>query len=194
MTRPLVLASTSPYRAGLLRRLTTDFKQDRPDVEESPLPGESPRELSVRLAAAKARALAGKYPAHLILGSDQVVDFEGEILGKPGHHDGAVRQLSRFSGRSVLFHTALAVYDSAADVLREQVVSTRVRFRDLSKDLIEAYLLRERPYDCAGSFKCEGLGIALFHGIESEDPTALVGLPLIALTEMLGVERVLRGE
>ncbi len=191
MVRPLVLASTSPYRAALLRRLVPDFIQDRPEVEETPLPDEHPEALCRRLAIAKADTLAHRYPSHRIIGSDQVADFNGETLGKPGNHAAAVRQLSRFSGQEVRFHTAVALIEPAAARLDVRLQTTRVLFRELSPAAIEHYLQREQPYDCAGSFKCEGLGIALFQKIDSDDPTALIGLPLIALTDLLGHETLL---
>ncbi len=185
MSNPLVLASTSRYRGDLLRRLTTDFIQDNPGVEELPLPGEDPNSLCLRLAEAKALALAKRYPNHLIIGSDQVASVGGRILGKPGDHPSAVEQLKLCSGQSVDFHTGLCVFNSQAGRRHLGVNITRVVFRTLDDVRIESYLRREQPYDCAGSFKCEGLGIALFKAIHSDDPTSLIGLPLILTVEFL---------
>lgn len=185
MSNPLVLASTSRYRGDLLRRLTTDFIQDNPGVEELPLPGEDPNSLCLRLAEAKALALAKRYPNHLIIGSDQVASVGGRILGKPGDHPSAVAQLKQCSGQSVDFHSGLCVLNSHSGRRHLGVNSTRVVFRTLDDVRIESYLRREQPYDCAGSFKCEGLGIALFKAIHSDDPTSLIGLPLILTVEFL---------
>lgn len=188
MSNPLVLASTSRYRGDLLRRLTTDFIQDNPGVEELPLPGEDPNSLCLRLAEAKALALAKRYPNHLIIGSDQVASVGGRILGKPGDHPSAVEQLKQCSGQTVDFHSGLCVFNSQTGRRHLGVNSTRVVFRTLDDASIESYLRREQPYDCAGSFKCEGLGIALFKAIHSDDPTSLIGLPLILTVEFLARE------
>lgn len=185
MTRPpLVLASTSRYRRELLTRLVSAFSAVSPGVEESALPGETPAALAARLAADKARAVAGSHPQAVVIGSDQVAELDGMALGKPGQHAAARRQLADSSGREVVFHTAVhLVVPGSPD--RRAIDRTTVRFRTLSSDEIEQYLIREQPYDCAGSFKCEALGIALFDAINSSDPTALIGLPLIATARLL---------
>jgi septum formation protein len=181
----LVLASSSPYRRELLARLALPFEYAVPAVDETPLPGERPRALALRLAPAKAWAVRSSHPDALIIGSDQAADLDGEAIGKPETHARAVEQLRRVSGRRVDFHTALTLLD--ADSGREQtdVVTVGVRFRPLSDAQIERYLLSEKPYDCAGSAKIEGLGITLVAAVDSDDPTALIGLPLIRLTTML---------
>ena len=184
-TRQLILGSTSPYRRDLLARLRTPFDVVAPDVDETPLANELPRDLADRLALAKARAVAQLHPRAVVIGSDQVADLNGEPLGKPATHARAVAQLQRMRGQTVVFHTALAVvcFDSGFEQL--DLAAVRVRFRDLSDADIEAYLQAEKPYDCAGSAKSEGLGIALLESIDSDDPTALVGLPLIRTCRML---------
>jgi 7-methyl-GTP pyrophosphatase len=184
-SRQLVLASTSPYRRALLGRLGLPFVAAAPSTDEAPLPGERPSATALRLAEAKARSIAAAHPAALIIGSDQVADCEGEPVGKPGSHARAVLQLTRQSGRTVVFHTGLALLDAATGECQTALVDVRSTFRPLAAAEIEAYLRREQPYDCAGSVKSEALGIALFERIESDDPTALVGLPLIRLTGML---------
>lgn len=184
-TPPLVLASSSPYRRELLARLELPHQCRSPDIDESPRPGEAPRELAARLAVAKARALVNAFPAHLILGSDQVAECDGEALGKPGGPERARAQLRRASGREVHFHTAVAVLDTATGRLLEARDFTRVVFRTLGETEIERYLEREAPWDCAGSFRAEGLGITLFEAVHSEDPTALIGLPLIRVAHLL---------
>jgi septum formation protein len=184
----LVLASTSPYRRELLSRLQVDFQVMSPGVDESPLPGESPQATAVRLAEAKARAGATRYPDALVIGSDQVAELDGDRLEKPGVHAVAVQQLQRLSGRSAVFHTALALLNASTGRLHTRVVPSRVTFRPLTASQIDAYLQREPAYDCAGSAKSEGLGIALIRSIEGDDPTALIGLPLIALADMLASE------
>ncbi|MEY2686074.1 MAG: hypothetical protein RL375_272 [Pseudomonadota bacterium] len=181
----LILASTSPYRRELLARLRLPFAVVSPQVDETPLPGESPEDLSERLALAKAQAVARKYPKALVLGSDQVADLDGLPIGKPGTHERAVLQLQAMRGRSVVFRTALAACRASDGYQRLERADVVVRFRDLSDAEIEAYLRTEQPYDCAGSAKCETLGIALLSGIDSDDPTALVGLPLIRTADML---------
>ena len=181
----LVLASTSRYRRELLERLRLPFRSESPQVDETPLPGEQPAELVLRLALAKARAVAGRQTDAVIIGSDQVADFDGTPLGKPGTHDRAVAQLRAMSGRAVVFHTGVAVLRPATGFERVVRVAVTVRFRALGDVEIEHYLQAERPYDCAGSAKSEGLGIALIDAIESDDPTALVGLPLIATARLL---------
>lgn len=183
--RQLILGSTSPYRRELLARLRRPFDVVAPEVDETPLANELPRNLANRLALAKARAVARLHPNAVVIGSDQVADLNGEPLGKPGTHARAVAQLQRMRGKTVVFQTALAVVclDSGFEQLDLAAVS--VRFRDLTDAEIEAYLLAEKPYDCAGSAKSEGLGIALLESIDSDDPTALVGLPLIRTCRMI---------
>lgn len=183
--RSLVLASTSIYRRSLLERLNLPFTVARPEVDESPLSGESPEALARRLALAKAEAvLAGSGSGAWVIGSDQVAELDGLPLGKPGSHAAAVDQLRSMSGRDVRFLTALCL--AGPDAQRLQMLDiTTVRFRMLADDEIERYVAREQPFDCAGSFKCEGLGIALFEAIDNRDPTALVGLPLIATSRLL---------
>ncbi len=183
--RPVVLGSTSRYRRELLERLHLEFEVASPDVDESAQPGESPDSLAVRLALAKARAVATRFPEAVVIGSDQVADLDGVALGKPGSHDRAVEQLRRMRGQSVVFQTAVAVVCQASGFEQVDLAPVRVRFRDLGDDEIEAYLRAEQPYDCAGSAKSEGLGIALLDAIDNDDPTALVGLPLIRTCRML---------
>lgn len=182
----LLLASSSPYRKALLERLGLSFSCLSPDVDESPRAGEPPRALAARLSEQKAMACAGRSDADIIIASDQTAALDTELLGKPGNFDVARRQLQRCSGRSVTFFTGLVVYDRSADVLHRAVETTRVEFRQLDEQQIERYLQREQPWDCAGSFKVEGLGISLFQRIVSDDPNALVGLPLIRLVDFLG--------
>lgn len=184
-SRTLILGSTSAYRRELLQRLRFPFDVVAPDVDETPQTGERPPELARRLALAKARAVAQRHPAALVIGSDQVADLGGEPLGKPGTHGRAVEQLRRMRGRTVIFQTAVAVVCLQTGFEQLDLAPVRVRFRDLSDAEIEFYLRAETPYDCAGSAKSEGLGIALLDTIESDDPTALVGLPLIRTTRML---------
>jgi septum formation protein len=181
----LILASTSRYRRELLQRLRVPFEVRAPEVDESPRPGEAPAQLAERLALAKARAIAQHERDCVVIGSDQVADLAGQAIGKPGTHENATAQLRAMSGRAVVFHTAVAVVHAGRGferVLRAPVV---VRFRTLGDDEIERYLRTEQPYDCAGSAKCETLGIALAEAIESDDPTALVGLPLIRTCALL---------
>jgi len=184
-TRPLVLASTSRYRRALLAQLGLPFAVASPATDETPLPGETPAATALRLADAKARSVAADFPDALIIGSDQVADCEGQLVGKPRDHRHAVAQLTALSGKTVVFHTGLALFDAARGTGETAMVDVRSTFRDLSPDEIESYLRRDRPYDCAASVKSDALGIALFVRIESDDPTALVGLPLIRLTDML---------
>lgn len=186
----LVLASTSPFRRELLAKIGLTFETASPDVDERRLPGEAPEALVARLAEAKARAVAGAHADALIIGSDQVAVNEGEVLGKPGDHTRAVAQLQAASGRRVVFHTGLCLYNAVADRAQVEVVPFTVHFRKLSSAQIEGYLRREQPYRCAGSFKSEGLGIALFERLEGEDPNTLIGLPLIRLVRMLENEDV----
>jgi 7-methyl-GTP pyrophosphatase len=183
--RSLILASTSVYRRQLLGRLGIPFESASPQIDETALASESPRETALRLAKAKARGVLRAYPDALIIGSDQVASCEGRRLDKPGTHANAVAQLTWLSGRSADFDTAVCLLDARADRAAAQVVACRVNFRPLSAARIESYLRREQPYDCAGSAKAEGLGIALIASIETEDPTSLIGLPLIALTGLL---------
>jgi septum formation protein len=183
--RRIVLASTSPYRKALLARLALPFECARPGVDEAALAGESPSATAMRLAIAKARAVAADFPDALVVGADQVASCGGRILDKPGSHDNARRQLSFLSGKTARFDTAVAVVDTASGFARGRVVPCEVAFRALTDAQIEAYLALEQPYDCAGSAKSEGLGIALIERMETDDPTALVGLPLIALCELL---------
>lgn len=183
--RQLVLASTSPYRKALLQRLGVRFEVAAPQVDERPLRGEAPRETALRLSGLKAQAVRAAHRDALIIGSDQVATSEGRLLGKPGDHAGALRQLRALSGKAAEFHTALTVLDAASGQTQARIVPCRVQFRVLDDARIESYLRREQPYDCAGSAKVEGLGIALITRIDTEDPTSLIGLPLIALTEML---------
>ena len=183
----LVLASTSRYRRELLSRLGLPFRAVAPQVEETPRPGEAPRALACRLAQAKAEAVAAQCPGALVIGSDQVAELDGRALGKPGSVAAAEAQLAASSGRSVRFHTALCLVDTRGAAAAPTLACdlTRVVFRALSHEDIARYVAAERPLDCAGSFKAEGLGIGLFERIENEDPTALIGLPLIALARML---------
>lgn len=184
----LVLGSTSRYRHELLSRLGWPFQVRAPDLDEIPLPGEAPALLATRLALAKARAVAAQAPDgtdEIVIGSDQVADLHGHPIGKPGTHDKAVAQLRAMSGQDVLFHTAVAVVRRASGHVGQALNTVRVRFRTLDDAEIEAYLLREQPYDCAGSAKAEGLGIVLLERIASDDPTALIGLPLIDVARLL---------
>jgi len=185
LPRPLVLASTSRYRRELLQRLQLPFEVLAPDVDETPLPGEAPVALAARLALAKARAVAQRRPGAVVIGSDQVADLDGQPLGKPGDHGRAVAQLQRMRGRTVVFQTAVAVVCADSAFEQADLAAVRVRFRDLQDREIERYLRAEQPYDCAGSAKSEGLGIALLESIDSDDPTALIGLPLIRTCRML---------
>jgi septum formation protein len=183
--RRLILASTSPYRRELLQRLRLPFEVRAPEVDESAQPDERPPELALRLGLAKAQAVAAGQPEAVIIGSDQVAELDGDPIGKPGDHARAVAQLQRMSGREVSFHTSVAVVCAATGFAQARLASVRVAFRALSDAEIEHYLRAEQPYDCAGSAKCETLGIALLAAIDSDDPTALVGLPLIRTCEML---------
>jgi septum formation protein len=184
-SRPLVLASTSRYRRALLDQLGLPFAVASPTTDETPLPGEAPVATALRLAEAKARSVASHFPDALIIGSDQVADCDGRAIGKPADHADAVAQLTMLSGRTVVFHTGLALLDAARGHCQTAMVDVASTFRTLSLAEIEAYLRRDQPYDCAASVKSDALGIALFVRIASDDPTALVGLPLIRLTDML---------
>lgn len=184
----LVLASTSPFRRELLERLRIPFSTDNPAVDETALPGEAPEATALRLSEAKARAVAERHPEALIIGSDQVACLDGQIFGKPGTHERAVAQLQAMRGHTVNFFTGLCLFNARTGVSHLRGVPTWVTFRDLSDDEIENYLRLEQPYNCAGSAKSEGLGIALIARMEGGDPSALVGLPLIALCELLRIE------
>jgi len=185
-TRPtLILASTSRYRRELLERLRLPFEVHAPDVDETPLAGEAPAALAQRLALAKAHAVSAAHPDAIVIGSDQVADLDGTPIGKPGTHERAVEQLHAMRGRSIVFQTAVAVVCASTGYAGTALAPVTVRFRDLSDTEIEYYLRTEQPYDCAGSAKCETLGIALLDAIASDDPTALVGLPLIRTSALL---------
>ena len=183
--RPLVLGSTSPYRRELLQRLHIPFEIAAPEVDETPHPGEAPRELAQRLALAKAMAVAHLFPGAVVIGSDQVADLLGIPLGKPGTHEKAVAQLRQMRGQTVVFQTAVSVVCLESRFEESSLAAVSVTFRDLTDSEIENYLRAEQPYDCAGSAKSEGLGIALLASIDSDDPTALVGLPLIRTCQMI---------
>ena len=194
-TRPtLILGSTSRYRRELLERLRLPFEVRSPEVDETPLPGERPAALAQRLALAKAQAVSKAFPDAVVIGSDQVADLDGEPIGKPGTHERAVGQLRAMRGRSVVFQTAVAVVRASTGYIGTALAPVTVRFRQLSDAEIEHYLRTEQPYDCAGSAKSETLGIALLDAIDSDDPTALVGLPLIrtcALLRAAGIDPLL---
>jgi septum formation protein len=193
--RQLILGSTSHYRRELLERLSIPFQVAAPDVDETPLPQEAPRVLAERLALAKAKAVATQFPQAVVIGSDQVADLNGQSLGKPGTHDKAVAQLRQMRGQVVIFQTAVSVVCLETGFEQSSLAAVRVKFRDLTDDEIENYLQLEKPYDCAGSAKSEGLGIALLASIDSDDPTALIGLPLIRTCQMLraaGIELLSR--
>ncbi|GGO87091.1 Maf-like protein [Marinobacterium nitratireducens] len=185
MTKNLILGSSSPYRRELLDRLGLEYRCVSPDIDETPNPGEPPEALVQRLALEKARAVAKQADNALIIGSDQVAVLDGSIIGKPLCHDNAVKQLRQASGRAVLFLTGLCLLDSATGEYQLEAVPFRVHFRNLDDAMIERYLRREQPYQCAGSFMSEGLGIALFERLEGDDPNSLIGLPLIRLIRML---------
>ena len=183
--RALVLGSSSRYRRELLLRLKVPFEVAVPDVDESPRAGETPRDLAVRLALAKAHAVAARYPEAIVIGSDQVADLDGEPIGKPGDHTRAVAQLRKMRGRTVVFQTAVAVVCLATGFEQQDLAPVKVVFSNLGDDEIESYLRSEEPYDCAGSARSEGLGIVILDAIESDDPTALIGLPLIRTSRMI---------
>lgn len=184
MRTRLILASSSPYRRELLDRLRLPYEIAAPEIDEAAFPGELPSATALRLAESKARAIAHG-PAAVVIGSDQVAVLEERPLGKPGHYAAALEQLMALRGRAVVFHTALAVLDAATDSLQLENIPTTVHFRNYTREQAQRYLELEQPYDCAGSAKIEGLGIALVERLESSDPTALIGLPLIALVGML---------
>ena len=183
--RSVILGSTSVYRRELLSRLRIPFDVQAPEVDETPISGESPLQLALRLALAKAHAVAQKFPESVVIGSDQVADLDGLSLGKPGNFERATLQLRQMRGKTVVFQTAVAVVCHATGFVAQDCAAVNVLFRDLTDDEITAYLLAETPYDCAGSAKSEGLGIALLASIDNDDPTALVGLPLIRTCNML---------
>lgn len=184
-TLQLILGSSSPYRRELLQRLRLPFTVVSPRIDETPLAGETPPETALRLAVAKARHIAQTHPNAFIIGADQVATVNGEQIGKAGGFDKALAQLQAMRGQTVLFHSALCLYDARNDSVDARNVITRATFRDLPDDELSAYLRIEQPYDCAGSAKVEALGITILEKVESDDPTALIGLPLIALTDML---------
>jgi septum formation protein len=185
LSRALVLGSTSRYRRELLSRLNVPFEVAAPELDETPLSGEAPAALAQRLALAKAQAVARKFPQAVVIGSDQVADLQGQPLGKPGSHEKAVAQLRMMRGQTVIFQTALTVVCQETGFVQQDIAQVRVVFRDLSDEEIENYLRIEQPYDCAGSAKSEGLGIALLERIDNDDPTALIGLPLIRTARMI---------
>ena len=190
MNQKLVLASTSPYRRELLSRLGLPFETINPQTDETPFAEEMPEALALRLSEAKARAVAARFPDALIIGSDQVAAMDGQVFGKPGHHQAAVEQLRALRGRTVNFFTGLCLFNSRTGQTQVCGVPTLVSFRTLSDLEIENYLRREQPYNCAGAAKSEGLGIALLSRLQGDDPNALIGLPLIALCDMLRAEGV----
>ncbi len=186
MARPLiVLASTSRYRRELLERLRLPFEVHAPQVDEAALNSESPRDTALRLARAKASNVAARFPGAVVIGSDQTADLDGTVLGKPDTHDAALLQLQSLQGNTVVFNTAVAVIGPRVDQLQIDCLPTTVEFRSLPRADLDAYLRADQPYDCAGAAKIESLGIALIERVESDDPTALIGLPLIRLTSML---------
>ena len=186
----LVLASTSRYRRELLARFGLPFEVAAPNVDETPLPGESPSRTALRLSQMKARTVADQFPDHLIIGSDQVLMLEDEQLGKPGNFANAFKQLKKMQGKAMVFHTALCLLNSRSGTIQLRDIPTTIHLRTLTDAQIESYLKKEQPYDCAGSARSEGLGIALIARYDTSDPNALIGLPLIALTEMLANEGV----
>lgn len=181
----LILGSSSPYRKELLERLHVKFTTDSPQVDETPLKEETPRDLSLRLSRLKARAVAQKHPGCVVIGSDQVLDLEGKCVGKPGNRENCIKQLEEMSGKTLIFHTAMTVIDSNG-LGHSAVVDTTIKMKELKRETIEAYVDLEQPFNCAGSAKLEKLGICLISSFESDDPTAIIGLGLIELTSMLG--------
>jgi MAF protein len=181
----IVLGSSSPFRKALLEKLDLSFDTDSPDIDETPLKNEHPKDMVERLAKAKAQAIAERHPQSIIIASDQCATLDGEIIGKPGNHENAIKQLQKASGRTVTFYTSLCVMNAATNQYEEVVEPFYVYFRELTDSQIENYLKKEEPYNCAGSFKSEGLGIALFERLEGNDPNTLIGLPLIKLIQML---------
>ena len=190
MKQPLILASSSPYRKELLTKLGLAFETVSPEVDESPLPSESPQDTALRLAQVKARKIAETRPQALVIGCDQVATLDGIQLGKPGNHENATQQLRMMQGQTVIFHSALCLYNAQTLNMQAEVVPYEVAFRKLSDEQIERYLRTEKPYNCAGSAKSEGLGIALISSMQGTDPNALIGLPLIKLISMLQNEKV----
>ena len=188
MSLPLILGSTSPFRAEILQKLCISFDTAAPDINESPLANESPSELVERLSVCKAKKVAETHPAALIVGSDQVACVDQQILGKPHTHENAIEQLRFLSGKIVSFHTGLCLFNSESGNTQSTVEVFKVHFRALTNDQIERYLRNEQPYNCAGSFKSEALGISLFKKLEGDDPNTLIGLPLIRLVEFLSNE------
>ena len=184
----LILASTSPFRKALLDRLGLDYETDSPDIDETPGDNESIEEMVIRLAEGKASAVASKHPNSLIIGSDQSAVLDGEVLTKPGGYDKAFKQLKNASGKRIVFQTGLCLLNTSTNHQQSACIPYTVVFKELSDEMIDHYLKKEEPYNCAGSFKSEALGIALFEKFEGEDPNALIGLPLIKLVEMLGNE------
>lgn len=186
MTIPtLILASSSRYRREVLEKLHLPFECVSPEIDETPLPNESPEQTSLRLAESKARKVAEAYPEALIIGCDQVATVDGLQIGKPGNHDNAVKQLTMLSGREVIFHSAICLYNTAKQDMQSTITPYSVKFKPLTPVQIETYLRLEQPYDCAGSAKSEGMGIALLEYMRGDDPNALIGLPIIALVNML---------
>lgn len=183
--KPIILASSSKYRKELLSRILNDFECISPDIDETPFPNEEPMALVKRLAKEKALEVANDYPEAIVIGSDQICVLEGDILGKPGSKENAIKQLTACSGKTVFFYTSLCVTKGTDEPKEISVVTTKVIFKELTQRQIQNYIERENPIDCAGSFKCEGLGIVLFEAIESNDPTALIGLPLIQVNQRL---------
>lgn len=190
-SQPIVLASTSPFRRELLVRLKIPFSVASPQTDEAPLPDEPPEATAIRLAIAKANAITNRFPDALLIGSDQVASETGRQYGKPGCREGAISQLAEMSGKTVLFHTAVALLNSASGIVQSACVPTEVRFRRLSIEEIERYVDSDQPFNCTGSAKSESLGIALLEYMRGDDPTALIGLPLIALCRMLRREGVM---
>ena len=190
MNQPLILASSSPYRKELLQRLFLDFEVFSPDIDESQLADERPEQTALRLAQLKAKKIAETYPEAIIIGCDQVATLDGLQLGKPGNHKNATEQLRMMRGKQVTFHSALCLYNAKTQHMQAEVVPYVVEFRNVSNEQIDRYLLTEKPYNCAGSAKSEGLGIALISAMHGEDPNALIGLPLIKLISMLTAENI----
>jgi septum formation protein len=190
MKQTIILASSSEFRRELLQKLKIPFRSISPRVDETPLDGEKPHETALRLAQVKARKIGDEYPHALVIGCDQVATLDGEQLGKPLNHINATKQLQKMRGREVTFHSALCLYNAATGNMQAEVVPYIVRFRQLSDEKIENYLIKEQPYQCAGSAKSEGLGIALIERMIGEDPNALIGLPLIKLINMLENENI----
>ena len=190
MKQTLILASSSEFRRQLLQKLHIPFNSISPEIDETALDGEKPHQTALRLAQEKAQKIGAKYPHALVIGCDQVATLDGEQLGKPGNHNNATKQLQTMRGREVTFHSALCLYNAATGNMQAEVVPYLVRFRQLTDEQIESYLTKEQPYQCAGSAKSEGLGIALMERMIGEDPNALIGLPLIKLITMLQNEGV----